>query len=229
MVSIRVSLARPASAGRGEHRRRTLLRASTAARPMPHLPAAGPHGRRAAASGRSVGWRDVPASWPNWRRDGAAANFGEADAPSIYLVLIYDLQRLRDLRKQEDDFSFSRGRRKANPAKQFAALLREGPPLGIHVLIWCDTLNNLYRTFDRQALREFETRILFQMSVADSSTLIDSPAGQQAGRASRLSAQRRARPLEKFRPYSLPNDEWLARTAQLCARRSDVAASTNPG
>ncbi|HEX4149699.1 MAG TPA: FtsK/SpoIIIE domain-containing protein, partial [Pirellulales bacterium] len=101
----------------------------------------------------------------------------DTDAPAIF-VMIYDLPRFRDLRKQEDDFSFSR-EEKANPAKQLVALLREGPPLGIHVLTWCDTLNNFYRVFERQTLREFETRILFQMSVADSSSLIDSPAASK--------------------------------------------------
>ena len=81
------------------------------------------------------------------------------------------------LRKAEDDFGFSdRGEDKpASPAEHLGTLLREGPPLGVHTLVWCDTLNNLNRTFDRQALREFEIRVLFQMSANDSSNLIDSP------------------------------------------------------
>jgi hypothetical protein len=152
---------------------------------------------------------------------------GETEAPAIF-VLIYDLPRFRELRKAEDDFSFSR-EEKANPAKQLVALLREGPPLGIHVLTWCDTLNNFYRVFERQTLREFETRVLFQMSVADSSSLIDSPAASKLGVFRAFLHSEEQGLLEKFRPYCLPNDEWLARAAELLRRRSVVPATTNPG
>ncbi|HWC88962.1 MAG TPA: FtsK/SpoIIIE domain-containing protein, partial [Pirellulales bacterium] len=152
---------------------------------------------------------------------------GETDAPAIF-VLIYDLPRFRELRKAEDDFSFSR-EEKANPAKQLVALLREGPPLGIHVLTWCDTLNNFYRVFERQTLREFETRVLFQMSVADSSSLIDSPAASKLGVFRAFLHSEEQGLLEKFRPYCLPGDEWLARAAELLRRRSVVPATTNPG
>ena len=103
----------------------------------------------------------------------------ESDPPALYLV-IYDLPRFRDLRKAEDDFGFWRGEDKPNPAKQFPTLFGEGPGFGIHTITWCDTLNNLYRTCERQVLREFENRVIFQVSVADSSStdrLADGPAG----------------------------------------------------
>ena len=53
------------------------------------------------------------------------------EAPNIY-VLVFDLQRFRDLRKEGDDFGFSRyGEEKpASPSKQFGNILREGPPPG---------------------------------------------------------------------------------------------------
>ncbi len=132
----------------------------------------------------------------------------EADAAPLYLF-IYDLQRFRDLRKAEDDFGFSRGAEKPSPSKQLVSLLREGPALGIHVIIWVDTLNNVQRSFERQTLREFETRVLFQMSVGDSSTLIDSPAASKLGtHRAFLHSEEQGR-LEKFRPYRMPDDAWL--------------------
>src|SRR5581483_8845965 len=137
----------------------------------------------------------------------------DADAPNIYLF-VYDLQRFRDLRRQEDDFSFGRGEEKPSPSKQLVTILREGPGLGVHTIVWCDTLNNLQRSFDRQATREFETRILFQMSVSDSSTLIDSPAASKLGPNRALLHSEEQGRLEKFRPYRLPTDEWLAEAAE---------------
>src|SRR5262249_18218257 len=114
-----------------------------------------------------------------------------------------------DLRKQEDDFGFSRREEKPNPAKQFGNILREGPSVGVHTLVWCDSLNNLTRTFDRQTLREFELRVLFQMSATDSSNLIDSPLASKRGMHRALSHREEQGKLEKFRPYGLPWESWL--------------------
>jgi hypothetical protein len=144
------------------------------------------------------------------------------EAPNVYL-LIFDLQRFRDLRKGDDDFGFSRfGEDKpASPAKQLLTILRDGPPVGVHTVVWCDSLNNLNRSFDRQGLREFEIRALFQMSANDSSTLIDSPAASKLGEHRALFFSEEEGKLEKFRPYAYPEDEWLAFVRrQLCGRPS---------
>jgi hypothetical protein len=125
-------------------------------------------------------------------------------------LLIYGLQHFRDLRRAEDDFSFSRkDDEKANPAQQFANLLHEGSSLGIHTLVWCDTYSNLQRALDRQALREFDMRVLFQMGVADSSNLIDSPLAAKLGQYRALFHSEEQGRLEKFRPYGVPTEEWL--------------------
>jgi hypothetical protein len=149
----------------------------------------------------------------------------EADHPggaSIY-VLIYGLQRYRALRKQEDDFSsFSMSSdepKKANPGKQFAEILREGPPVGVHVIAWADTLVAIDRTLDRGTMREFDNRVLFQMSAADSSNLIDSPAGNKLGFFRALVYSEEQGVMERFRPYALPDAGWLAEVkAKLSAR-----------
>ena len=96
------------------------------------------------------------------------------------------------------------------PDKQFAELVREGPVHGIHMLIWCDTVTSLERTFDRQALREFDNRVLFQMGAPDSTNLIDSPAASKLGLQRALLANEEQGTLEKFRPYAVPDDAWLA-------------------
>ena len=136
---------------------------------------------------------------------------GLADAPNLYLF-VFDIQRFRDLRKSDDDFGFkSYGEVKAEPpSKLFGNIMRDGPPLGVHTIVWCDSLNNLNRTFDRQALREFEMRILFQMSANDSSTLIDAPAASRLGANRALYFSEEEGRLEKFRPYGLATDEWLS-------------------
>jgi energy-coupling factor transporter ATP-binding protein EcfA2 len=161
---------------------------------------------------RVGGMRDVPAflnEIANEVTRRQTAN--QTDAPPWFLIL-HDLQRFRDLRKKDDDFGFSRmgEEQAASPAQQLGNILREGPGLGVSVMTWCDTLNNLQRTFDRQALRELELRVLFQMSQNDSSSLIDSPAASRLGPQRALFHSEEVGALEKFRPYGLPTDEWLA-------------------
>jgi DNA segregation ATPase FtsK/SpoIIIE-like protein len=139
------------------------------------------------------------------RREAA----GDEDAPPLYLV-IFNGGRFRDLRRGEDDFSFSVDRDKPpSPDKQWAEILRNGPAWGIHTLLWCDSYNNVSRLLDRMALREFEMRVAFQMSAADSSSLLDSPAAAKLRQHRGLFASEDVGTLEKFRPYGVPTQAWL--------------------
>ncbi len=174
-----------------------------------------------------VPWRETEAAMAELaaeleRRKAAdeAQHGGEAgggdEEPELY-AFILGLQRYRVLRKQEDTLGFSFGAAEDDEApaggqadKQLAELLSEGPPVGIHVLTWCDTLLSLERTFDRQTLREFDARVLLQMSGTDSSHLIDSPAASQLGFHRALLASDEAGTMEKFRPYKAPDAKWLA-------------------
>lgn len=170
---------------------------------------------------RIVEWRDVPAAIDELARE-ARRRLEEDDvrAPAVY-VLVHGLQRYRQLRRQEEDFRFSADDEEKPPApdKQFAEVLREGPPLGIHALVWADTLGTLERTFDRQTLGEFDNRVLFQMSAADSSNLIDTPAANSLGFYRALYYSEEQGTLEKFRPYAVFDDDWLAHVKERFARR----------
>jgi hypothetical protein len=142
----------------------------------------------------------------------------DRSAPPIFL-LIYGLQRYRMLRKQEEDFSFSGDAQKPpDPAKVFATILREGPALGVHTVAWCDTLASVERTLDRVVMRELDNRVLFQMSANDSSALIDSPAANKLGANRAMAYSEERGTLEKFRPYGLPPQGWLAEACEKLTR-----------
>src|SRR5256714_14882205 len=97
-----------------------------------------------------------------------------------------------------------------HPNKKSAELWREAPPLGIHMITWCDTPAAVERTLERGSLREFDNRILFQMSANDSSNLIDSPAANKLGFYRAIAFSEEQGVLEKFRPYAMPDKAWLA-------------------
>ncbi|NCA11877.1 hypothetical protein EBR56_08750, partial [bacterium] len=132
------------------------------------------------------------------------------DGEAVFVV-IRDLARFRELRKADDGYGFSFGsEKKVGPAQQFLDILKDGPTVGIHTLLWCDSLTNLLRTFDRGTLKDFELRVLFQMSGADSSQLIDNPLASKLGPQRALFIHEETGTFEKFRPYGFPGPEWLA-------------------
>ena len=152
--------------------------------------------------------RDLPEAIADLSRELALREQAEHVTAPLFVV-VSGLHRFRDLRKS-DDFSFSSDESAQTTAQQFAHLLREGPPVGMHTLIWCDTAANIDRTFERNTLREFDCRVLFQMSAADSTHLIDAPTASTLGRHRALLHSEETGITEKFRLYAPPEPRWLA-------------------
>ncbi|MBN1588381.1 MAG: hypothetical protein JW888_02595 [Pirellulales bacterium] len=136
---------------------------------------------------------------------------GIDDGPPVYFV-VFNLGRFRDLRREEDTFRFSSSDddQPPKPASQFTRILREGPAMGIHVLVWSDTCNTLTRWLERQTIHDLEMRVAFQMSSGDSSTLIDSAEAGKLGAHRAILYDEGLGQTEKFRPYGPPSQEWLA-------------------
>jgi S-DNA-T family DNA segregation ATPase FtsK/SpoIIIE len=130
---------------------------------------------------------------------------GAQGAPTHFLI-VNGLHRFRDLRRNEDDYGFSMSdeEKQLTPAQIFAELIKEGPALGIHIILATDTLTNLNRAVDRQGFREFDLRVLLQMGNNDSSNLIDSTAASKLGLHRALLYSEEAGTIEPFRPYSMP-------------------------
>ncbi|MFM1997427.1 MAG: hypothetical protein RLZZ111_1814 [Planctomycetota bacterium] len=151
------------------------------------------------------------------------------DGEAVF-VIIRDLGRFRELRRDENDFGYSAlgGEQKATPAQNLVTLLKDGPGVGVHLLIWCDSLTNLQRTFDRGTLKEFELRVLFQMSGSDSSQLVDSPAAVKLGPQRALFIHEETGTLEKFRPYAFPAGDWLAGVSAALKARPQGTAVERP-
>ncbi len=149
----------------------------------------------------------------------------ESASHAPWYLLVLGLQRFRDLRKKDDDFSFSFSSDDdgdddagGSPSQHLADLLRDGPPLGLHVVAWVDTATSLSRTLDRQGIGHFEQRAVLQMSASDSSNLIDSPEAGKLGMNRGLLYNEELGTLEKFRPYRMPGEDLVRRVAAALAR-----------
>ena len=172
---------------------------------------------------RSVPYRDaadaVATLVAELDRRMQAESAGSTTTAAPCFLVIHGLHRYRVLRRPENEFDFSgSGDGAPAPDKLLARLLREGPALGLHVVAWCDNVANLQRTLDRQTQREFDLRVLFQMSQADSAALIDAPIAGLIGQNRALFASEEQGLVEKFRPYAPPDPEWLAQAAAAITR-----------
>jgi S-DNA-T family DNA segregation ATPase FtsK/SpoIIIE len=136
------------------------------------------------------------------------------DQPPIF-VFLSNFSRFRDLRNEQDEFGFGRTDDSRGPqaGAQLADIFKDGPAVGVHSVVWCDTYSNLTRWITQSTLREFEVRIAFQMNSADSSSLIDSPAASRLGGHRALLYLRELGTIEKLRPYAVPSPDWLATVA----------------
>jgi hypothetical protein len=146
-----------------------------------------------------------------------------ADRSARY-VFINGLHLYREFRRGDDDLGFGRrgAERTISPLEHLQSLLRDGPAVGIHLLIWCDALVNVMRSLDRAGLRECGQRVLFQMSAADSSHLLDSPLASRLGRNRALYHTDELGQPEKFRPNGLPSLVWLAEVKRFVAEFHNV-------
>jgi DNA segregation ATPase FtsK/SpoIIIE, S-DNA-T family len=150
--------------------------------------------------------------------------------PSVYLI-IQGIQRARDLRLDEvrSGFGFGKEEEENTPScpQLLSKLLREGPDVGIHVIAWCDSHSNLKHVVDPRFHGEFGLRVAGAMSNEDSMHLIDDPAAARLDKPHRAIFYDEERPgyLEKFRPYALPDAEWLKGVAEKMRSRLMKAQS----
>jgi DNA segregation ATPase FtsK/SpoIIIE, S-DNA-T family len=158
---------------------------------------------------QNVAYRDVDSSLAELSEELDRRMSDSSERHDAIFLFVCAIQRYRALRHQEESFSFSSEEKKPQPDKQLARLITEGPSVGIHVIAWADTAVTLDRTFERGVLREFDSRVLFQMSATDSSNLIDSPAANKLGQFRALSYSEEQGTAEKFRPYEIPSAALL--------------------
>lgn len=132
-----------------------------------------------------------------------------AERPATFLFVL-GLENFKKLR-QEEEFSFSLEDRSEgpNPAKILPELITEGPGLGLHCLITCDSYANVNRFLGRKLAGEISLRVAFQMSANDSASLLENADAASLGLHRAIYYNEREGYWEMFRPYALPGGDWL--------------------
>ncbi len=94
------------------------------------------------------------------------------------------------------------------PFELLAAVLRDGPEVGVHVVASCDSLAQFDTRLGRPSLSEFGVCVVTAMDEQDSTTLLDSPYASTLRSGHALLADEERGKLVKFRPYVLPPRGW---------------------
>jgi len=120
-------------------------------------------------------------------------------------LFFHGYQKFRKL-KQEDSFSWDD--EEQSSGKTILEIFSDGPENSVHSILWCDSWNSFSRMAPRKILNDFEYRVLFQISQADSVSLMDSPDATKLGLHTALLFNDQTGDASKFRPFSLPGSQW---------------------
>ncbi|MEJ7594722.1 MAG: FtsK/SpoIIIE domain-containing protein, partial [Planctomycetaceae bacterium] len=132
------------------------------------------------------------------------------DSPELILA-IRNIGQFRSLRRDEDDYGMAGfgAAKEATPATMLGDLIRKGPLVGIHVMIWADTFSNAMRWLSTSLLREFDNRIAFRLKQTDSASLIDTPVAAALSPGRAILYRDQTGTADRFRPFNWPSSEWL--------------------
>lgn len=93
-------------------------------------------------------------------------------------------------------------------------ILRDGPDVGIHVVVWCDKPVSLERRLSSSARREFGMRLVGPMSREDSMDLVDSEIAAQIKPSQAVFDDHDRATTVRLRRFSMPDLGWVARVAE---------------
>lgn len=159
-----------------------------------------------------VGRRDMANLIEGCAREVSRRTESGAIGQPEFFVFIIGLHRARDLRPSDNDFpSLAMGdpsKQDKSPRENLAVILRDGPEVGIHVVMTCDTFANLERIVERSVLREIGFRMSGPLSAQDSQRLFDDQVAAGIDKPHRmvLYEDDKVGVFQLFRPYVLDEE-----------------------
>ena len=124
--------------------------------------------------------------------------------PSVYLF-VAGAHRMPELRPSPGKFGRDEPSEMANKLIEIA---QRGPEVGVHLIVWYDSVKSFDYGLGRPVLAYFDRRVALPMSPDDSQFLLRDPAaGKLPHFRALLHDEEQSQPLEKFKPYALPEDK----------------------
>jgi hypothetical protein len=142
----------------------------------------------------------------------ARTNPGMYDEPTMFLIL-HGIHRLRELQNAPPSFGSKRGGTdQKTVTESLGSILRDGPYVGVHVIAWCDTAENVRRFLEPGKLRGEFGVVAAGRQPDDmlSRALVGNGKAATTG-ANRMVLANSGGDVAPFvfRPYGLPEIQWL--------------------
>ena len=128
---------------------------------------------------------------------------GAQEGPEFYFF-IAGLQRWRALRS-------SSAYDQSDTARQLTRLVDEGPDVGIHLIVWTDSMTSVEHTFTRSGLQYFDLRVGLRLPEGDSTALFGNRIAStlQDNQALFRHENWELGRVEKFKPYEILDRETI--------------------
>lgn len=152
-------------------------------------------------------------------------NRAAKDAPEIVLA-VRNIGQFPTLRRDYQTAG-NESSQSAPAAPRFGDLLRQGPRVGIHVMMWADTFENAMQCLSNSLLRECDTRIAFKMNSEDSISLISSSNAATIDEDTAILHSEQTGSAHLFRPFAWPSAEWLVTLPQTTTAVPDEPSVAN--
>lgn len=148
------------------------------------------------------------------------ATENDAEQPEDQYLFVFGYQRAEDLKSDDnilrtndiDDDIFnitqsSKSKTMYSVKEMMINLMKLGAQKGIHTVIWQDSFDALYKE-NSGIIAYFSMRVAFEMSPEDYSRFIGYNESRSVGKNNAVFYSK-ARDNQKFKPYKLPNKNWL--------------------
>jgi S-DNA-T family DNA segregation ATPase FtsK/SpoIIIE len=142
-------------------------------------------------------------------------------SPMMVLVIL-GLHRARDMRESEDGvgggsrfggfgLDGTAGAAQDDPRAALKAILRDGPEVGVHTLIWSDSYASLEKVLDGASFAQLGIRVAGPLPRNESHRMFDDDTASDIDKPHRMmkSDEERVGVLELFRPYAVPPASFL--------------------
>ncbi|HZQ10274.1 MAG TPA: FtsK/SpoIIIE domain-containing protein [Anaerolineae bacterium] len=134
-------------------------------------------------------------------------------SPQIFFF-IFGAHRWRELRSPDPYIQ-------TDLSKSLTHIAQDGPEVGVHLVLWLDTLANFERALRRQGIEFFDLRAATLMSQNEAVNYLENPVASKLGpnRAVYRTQEWETGRLEKFKPYALPDAQALDTLRKRFARK----------
>ncbi len=148
------------------------------------------------------------------------------DAPEIVFA-VRNIGQFPSLRRDYETAG-NESSKSTSGVPRFGDLLRQGPRVGIHVMLWSDTFETALQCLSHSFLRECDTRIVLTMNSEDSASLINSPNAATIDSETAILYSEQTSVAQQFRPFAWPSTEWLATLPQSTVTVTNEATEASP-